>query len=103
MLLMKSNRTTVAGLAFILVFFSLVITYNYVVNLSATVVEFTGYFFAVFVLPLLGCLAFSFMVNQTIAKTLNRTQKVIILLAPSSAVLCVNLGFFFLFRYIGMH
>ena len=100
---MKSNRTTVAGLAFILVFFSLVVTYNYVVNLLDTVSAYTGYFFAAFVLPLLGCLAFSFMVTQTIAKTLNRRQKVIILLFPSLAVLIVNLGFLFLFRYIGTH
>jgi hypothetical protein len=100
---MKSNKTTVAGLAFILVFLSLVLTYSYVVNLSSTVSAFTGYLFAIFLLPLLGCLAFSFTINQTIAKTLNKKQKLIILLLPSLAVLCINLGFFFLFHYIGTH
>jgi hypothetical protein len=100
---MKSNRRTVGGLAFILVFFSLVITYNYVVNLADTAAEFSGYFIAVFVLPLVGCLALSFIVIQTIAKTLTRTQKVIIVLFPSVAVLSVILGVSFIFQYIGMH
>ena len=98
---MKSDGTTVGGLVFILAFLTLVITYNYVVGLADTVAEFSGYFFAVFVLPLVGFLTLSFIVIQTIAKTLNRKQKAIIMAFPSVAVLSFTVGFHLLFYYIG--
>ena len=100
---MESSRKTAGALIFSLAFLYLVITYYYIVNLADTVVELSGYFFAVFVFPLVGCLSISFVAILTIAKTLDRTQKVMIILVPFVTVLGVISGLFYIFQYIGMH